>query len=132
MSNAFKETRFHTSDRCLKNGKKASHHILESLPDVMKVLRNNPDFGRVVPGTQGLRKMRLRARDLNCGKSGGYRLIYRKIEDEEIIYIVFLAVYFKGDKDDLSAAEYGVIDMESESIFNNSLQIEWIAPKAHE
>lgn len=86
----------------------------------------NPEYGVVVPGTDGLGKMRVHVESLNVGKSGGYRLIYKAMMVDETWQIVLLTGYFKGDCDDLSRAEYGALMKEAEGIFNaSSGDIDW-------
>lgn len=91
----------------------------------MTVLSNNPDYGAVVKGTNGLRKMRVKVPALNTGKSGGYRLIYKALVVDETWTIALLASYFKGDCDDLESAEYKIIESESNDIFEHSEDIPW-------
>ncbi len=69
--------------------------------------------------------MRLMAPGLACGKSGGYRLIYRKQQQDEMLLVVFLETYFKGDKEDLSPADYRKLQEESETILRNPLTFDW-------
>jgi len=57
--------------------------------------------GDIVPGTGGLRKLRIAAS--GRGKRGGARVIYYLIDDDAPIYA--LAVYAKNEKADLTAAE---------------------------
>lgn len=67
---------------------------------------------------------------LNCGKSGGYRLIYRAEVLDESWHVIFLATYFKGDCEDLPKAEYKALLKESEAILSHSLDYEWTPPPA--
>ena len=69
--------------------------------------------------------MRLMVPGLAAGKSGGYRLIYRKQEQDETLYIVFLETYFKGDRSDLARNEYKHLVMEAEAILKAPLSVEW-------
>ena len=117
------EVFFHVTSRCLKSVKKARHPVSGALKKVKLVLKEYPEYGTVIPGNNKLRKMRVAVPGM--GKSGGYRLIYRKIEGEEIIYITFLDVYLKGDVSDLSMDEYSVLLVESEEVLQNILEIEW-------
>ncbi|MEQ1603628.1 MAG: type II toxin-antitoxin system RelE/ParE family toxin [Pyrinomonadaceae bacterium] len=61
----------------------------------------NPDFGKLIKGSGGLRKVRWRA--LGKGKSGGIRVIYYWIVHRD--KIIFLDVYSKAEKDDLTVKE---------------------------
>jgi hypothetical protein len=61
----------------------------------------NPHFGKIIPGTGGVRKIRWRAR--GHGKRGGARVIYYFRDLNMPVFL--LAVYAKGEKLDLSAGE---------------------------
>ena len=119
------EVKFHISDRCKKSLKKSKHRAGDGIETVKTVVRLNPDYGAPIPGRDGLRKMRLRAPGLNAGKSGGYRLIYRKVLMEEVVYILFLDIYFKGDKEDLSNDAYVTLMNEAENLLDRLLEIPW-------
>ena len=64
-------------------------------------LIERPDAGAVVQRSGGVRKVRRAAR--GKGKSGGLRVIYYWIKADE--HVVFLTLYGKGEKEDLSATE---------------------------
>jgi len=93
--------------------------------DICKVLKLHPDHGVPIPGFPHLRKMRLMVPGLASGKSGGYRLIYRKQKQDETLYIVFLETYFKGDTEDLSRHEYRNLAHESDVILASPLSFDW-------
>ena len=61
----------------------------------------NPESGRVIPETGGLRKLRWAAK--GKGKRGGARIIY--YFHNESMPIFLLSAYTKGEKADLSMAE---------------------------
>ena len=63
------------------------------------------------------------------GKRGGYRLIYRKVEIDEMVYVYFADTYFKGDKEDLSDHEYKILFRESELAISNKGTLGWEASK---
>lgn len=73
--------------------------------------------------------MRVAAPGLNVGKSGGYRVIYRAQEMDEVIRIVFLDTYFKGDTEDLSKAEYKSLKDTAEDILSNPMIHDWSDPE---
>jgi hypothetical protein len=110
---------FHCSKRAAKCVKKSKHRLGECCGDVMKVLTTNPEYGALIRNAGGLRKMRVHVPTLHVGKSGGYRLIYRPMMVDEVWKIALLAAYFKGDCEDLSQAEYDLIALEAEAIFND-------------
>jgi hypothetical protein len=111
--------KFFKTDRFKKAVKKSKHNIERELETIKQILGLNPDYGASIPHFGILRKMRVRSKASNFGKSGGYRLIYRKIVIDEIVHIIFLDLYFKGDKEDLSQAEYKNIETESEEIIKD-------------
>jgi mRNA-degrading endonuclease RelE of RelBE toxin-antitoxin system len=119
------DVRFHCSHRVRRSAKKSRHHVSGACDDVCQVLRLNPDYGVSIPGHSHLRKMRLMVPGLACGKSGGYRLIYRKQMQDELLLVVFLETYFKGDREDLSAQEYRLLQNESDHILKNPLDFDW-------
>jgi hypothetical protein len=119
------DVRFHCSHRVRRSGRKSRHNIFGACPDVCKVLKMHPDYGVPIPGFPQLRKMRLRAPGLAAGKSGGYRLIYRKQQQDETLYVVFLETFFKGDKEDLTRPEYRNLALESEAILHSPLNFDW-------
>ena len=61
-------------------------------------LLNNPDAGKVIPGSGGLRKIRWSAKD--HGKRGGVRVIYYWFNSRDIVLLLF--VYPKNERDDLT------------------------------
>ncbi len=71
--------------------------------------------------------MRVHVPHAGLGKRGGYRLIYRKVEIDEMLYIYFADLYFKGDKEDLSTREYEILIQESEAAISNKEALDWEA-----
>jgi len=57
----------------------------------------NPDAKDVVPGADGARKVRWKR--AGTGKSGGARVIYFNLTDEEIVLLV--AVYAKAERENM-------------------------------
>lgn len=96
------DVRFHCAAKVRKQGKKSKHRVFTCCETVMQVLRLNPEYGVEVKGCAPLRKMRVAVPALNIGKSGGYRMIYGVELIDEIKYVVFLHLYFKGEQADLS------------------------------
>ena len=64
-------------------------------------LITQPDSGAIIRGSGGIRKVRWAAG--GKGKSGGLRVIYYWLTADD--QIMFLTVYGKGEKENLSAAE---------------------------
>ena len=116
---------FHCSPATHKSARKAKHAVLHECSTIKQVLNLNPDYGVPIPGFSVLRKMRMAIPAAGLGKSGGYRLIYRKMTIEETTYVIFLSVYFKGDKEDLAHFEYKEILAESDRVFEDYDSVAW-------
>lgn len=74
----------------------------EDIRHVQQILNQNPDVGDVVPGTGGLRKLRIAAS--GRGKRGGSRLVYLYVRVRFRVYL--MAVFSKTDYTDISPAGY--------------------------
>ena len=66
--------------------------ILDCLPDenyrqLQEVLIKKPDFGKIIKGSGGIRKIRWNMPEK--GKSGGLRIIYYWITAEDQIYMLY-------------------------------------------
>jgi len=68
---------------------------------IVDMIANDPQCGVVIPGTGGVRKVRIAAS--GRGKSGGARVIYLFGGDD--IPTFLLAVFAKNEKENLSQAE---------------------------
>ncbi len=73
----------------------------EDFEDFKKSLAENPDQGDMIPGTGGIRKVRLKS--ATKGKSGGFRVCYLYIEGRLILFLLF--IYAKNEQEDLSQSE---------------------------
>jgi hypothetical protein len=73
----------------------------EEREELADFIAANPHFGKVIPATGGVRKIRWKA--LGHGKRGGARVIYYFRDLNMPVFL--LAVYAKGEKIDLSARE---------------------------
>ena len=73
----------------------------EMLRELQNELMRRPDKGAVMPGTGGFRKIRMPLP--NRGKRSGARVIYPRVP--EAATIVFVTLYTKGYKIDLTPAE---------------------------
>lgn len=85
-----------------------SQRMQELLPDNMyrelqACLSRNPRLGAVIPGCGGLRKIRIGDASKGKGKQGGIRIIYLHLPELQRIHLV--ALYGKGERDDLSSEE---------------------------
>jgi len=61
----------------------------------------NPLEGDVIPGAEGARKVRWSLR--GTGKSGGARVIYFNLNEEEVVLLI--AVYAKADRSNMDPAQ---------------------------
>ena len=66
-------------------------------------LVNHPEQGDLIRGTGGFRKARMGFPSAGIGKSGGARVIYLYIPEQETIYLVI--IYGKSQKRDLTREE---------------------------
>ena len=66
---------------------------------LMEWLSVHPSAGKIIPGAEGLRKLRWAAR--GHGKRGGARVIYFWWMDDD--KILLLDIYAKAEREDLSA-----------------------------
>lgn len=69
--------------------------------ELINFLASNPLSGEVIPGTNGVRKVRFASS--GRGKRGGARVIYYFLDDTMPLYA--LLAYAKNVKDDMSPAE---------------------------
>ena len=68
---------------------------------LQETLVNRPGMGDIVPGTGGLR--RVRWKQDGHGKSGGVRVIYYWMTEDEHLYMLY--VYPKSKQEDLTAEQ---------------------------
>jgi hypothetical protein len=73
----------------------------DELLEIISMIAADPTGGQLMIGTGGARKLRHAGR--NRGKSGGYRTIHYFGGGEVPVFL--LALFSKGDKDNLSKAE---------------------------
>ena len=72
---------------------------------VVELLAASPEIGDLIPGTGGLRKVRIPL--AGRGKRGGARVVYYYHDATLPIYL--LLVYAKNERDDLSSAQKVVL-----------------------
>jgi len=73
----------------------------DEIADVISMLSNNPRFGDLMSGTGGARKVRVAGR--GKGQSGGYRVLSYFAGTDIPVFLI--AVFGKGDRDNLSKGE---------------------------
>ena len=73
----------------------------EEMTAALETIARNPLGGDVIPGTGGVRKLRVAAS--GRGKRGGARVIYFYFDDRNPIYLLY--AYAKNRESNLSAAQ---------------------------
>jgi hypothetical protein len=119
--------RVHCTAAVERAARKSKHRIADACSTVCRVLALRSDYGLVVKGHAPLRKMRVAAPGLTIGKSGGYRLIYATACVDECQHFVLLALYYKGDRDDLDPSSYKALVAEAATILSNVIDYSWAA-----
>ncbi len=101
MKRRFVESSGFSEDRRrLERARELSHDDLVALEQSILA---DPQTGDLVPGTGGLRKVRLGQRQVRRGKSGGVRVYYLDVPHRAVTHLV--AIFGKREKSDLSPAE---------------------------
>lgn len=77
---------------------------LEDLRQIEIEITFHPDRYPVIPGTNGLRKMRFAPERSSGGKSGGIRLCYFVMDEAGHVYLV--TAFGKNEKSNLTAEEH--------------------------
>jgi mRNA-degrading endonuclease RelE of RelBE toxin-antitoxin system len=89
--------------RTLKSLEKKYPHVRDDVRLAVQVLVNTPQIGTVIPGGNGIRKLRILNSDAARGKSGGYRLLYIVRPDRTLICL--LLIYSKSELTDITRRE---------------------------
>lgn len=76
-----------------------------------------PEQGGVIRGTGGFRKARMGFPSAGIGKSGGARVIYLYVPEQETIYLVM--IYGKNQKSDLTREEENALRKSADEIRNS-------------
>jgi hypothetical protein len=119
------DLRFHCTTRLARAIRRSKHFVGRECERVKTVLRAHHEYGVVIPRHAPLRKMRVHVHALNCGKSGGYRMVYRTAHVDEVRYVVLLDLWFKVDREDLGADEYSTLLAEADAILRDPLAHLW-------
>jgi len=80
---------------------------------IVTAVATDPDFGDVIPGTGGFRKIRFGRSGM--GKRGGARVIYIFRDDRYPVFLVM--AYAKSEKGNLSRAEANQLRKRADEIF---------------
>ena len=73
------------------------------LQEIQSDLLENPERGRVIQGTAGVRKARVADPTRGKGKSGGFRYMYYYIEQDGQVFL--LMIFSKNDQADLTSMQ---------------------------
>ena len=101
MRRKFVEARGFTTDR--KRLERDRELVHEDIVSLEQQILANPEVGDLVPGTGGLRKIRMGQRSVGRGKRGGARVYYLDLPGGGVTHLV--ALFGKREKADLSPIE---------------------------
>ena len=101
MQRLFVESSGFTSDR--HRLERSGELVLEDMVALEQEILMDPEIGDLVPGTGGLRKVRLGQRGVGRGKRGGIRIYYLDLAGRAVTHLV--AIFGKREKSDLSPRE---------------------------
>ena len=86
--------------RQLRALSKKYHHVRSDIQPVIETIQSGELIGDRIPGTEYVVfKVRVRNRDIQKGKSSGYRLIYQVKPSQSVVLIT---IYSKLDQGDIS------------------------------
>ena len=99
-------------ERSVKQLKKQYRHITDDLTEALASIESDLSIGSVIPQDYMVRKLRVKSRDMQGGKSGGFRLLYKlSSESSEDVIVYLLYVYAKSDQEDVTSAQLkGLVD----------------------
>lgn len=80
-------------------------------------LAAHPEQGDLIRGTGGFRKARMAFPSAGIGKSGGARVIYLYVPEQETIYLA--VIYGKNQKKDLTREEENTLRKTADKIRNS-------------
>lgn len=83
--------------------KRRYRRIADDLEVAIDLLQQYPELGLPIPGTSGVRKLRVASSDMARGKRGGFRLPYTIDAIHKRLILLF--VYAKPEQDTLTAQE---------------------------
>jgi mRNA-degrading endonuclease RelE of RelBE toxin-antitoxin system len=73
------------------------------LIEIQNILLKNPSSGDIIPGTGGVRKLRIRDSSRGKGKRGGFRVLYLDLPEKRKTYLLW--IYGKNESEDISPDE---------------------------
>ena len=93
--------------RLKKRYPKVTSDLIKAFEDI----EANPLVGVVIPEDYSIRKLRVASRDMQRGKSGGFRLLYKlRSHENEFTIAVLLYLYAKVDQSDVSVEFLATLD----------------------
>lgn len=110
-------------DQLINSGKLLS----KDFEDFEWKLIHDPQMGDVIPGLNGLRKIRLKSS--TKGKRGGFRVDYLDFQEEKML--MFLVIYSKNEKSDLSSEEKKKIASKVLQIKDEVKRLKWVKCLTH-
>lgn len=75
--------------------------------EIENLILNRPDAGDIVPGTGGVRKLRISDEAKGKGRRGGIRVLFLDLPHAEVTYLLFL--FTKTESADISFTEKRMI-----------------------
>lgn len=101
-------TRF---ERSVKHLRKRYPKVTTDLIKAFEAIEANSSVGVVIPDDYSIRKLRVASSDMQRGKSGGFRLLYKlRFDENDLIIAVLLYLYAKVDQTDVSIEFLEVLD----------------------
>ncbi len=98
------------SDRFLKDAKRLKEKknfrkIADDIKEVENWLKSGEIKGDLIPGFSGLQIFKIRQKNssINSGKSGGFRIIYYRDSENDVI--IMLTIYSKTEAENVSKTE---------------------------
>lgn len=82
--------------------RKANLMTEKALEEFLDHIGKNPESGKIITGTGGVRKIRWGKGDNDKGKSGGVRILYHYSKD---LLVLLITLYGKSEKENISQAE---------------------------
>lgn len=74
----------------------------EALEEFFDHIGQNPEAGKVITGTGGVRKIRWQTGKNNKGKRGGVRILYHYSDD---LLVLLITLFGKTEKEDITQGE---------------------------
>lgn len=74
----------------------------DALEEFYDHIGQNPELGKIISGTSGVRKIRWKTGLNDKGKSGGVRILYHYSDD---LLILLITAYGKSDKENITDSE---------------------------